>query len=131
MSNLDTRLVFSSQLDDKLKSVIVEGEEPAKGWCYVIPFDPMDIFPSFVRNKAYRPLAIQQVTERKIWTYPEIWILLEFFHCNHLPFLACILVFHLPGLGSYLMRATASYSYEGLIAVALFEPTVDSGRVTA
>jgi hypothetical protein len=33
----------------------------AQGFCFVAPFDPLDLFPSFVRLKAYRPLAIQQV----------------------------------------------------------------------
>ena len=32
------------------------------GFCFVAPFDPLDLFPSFVRYKAYRPLAIQQVS---------------------------------------------------------------------
>ena len=35
---------------------------------------------------------------------------------DHLPFLTGIIIFRLLRLGSYLMRATASYSSEGLIA---------------
>ena len=38
--------------------------------------------------------------------------------CDHLPSLAGILAFGTPGLGSYTMKATASYSYEGLVAAA-------------
>ena len=50
-----------------------------------------------------------------------------------LPFslLAGIFAFWADGLGSYWMKATASYSFEGLVAVALFEPAADLGRVSA
>ena len=40
-----------------------------------------------------------------------------------------ILAFGPPGLGSYLMRATESYLFEGLVAAALFEPAVNCDRV--
>ena len=40
-------------------------------------------------------------------------------YCYHLPFLAGILAYRPPNLGSYLMRATVSCSYEGLVAPAL------------
>ena len=38
-----------------------------------------------------------------------------FFYFDHLPFLARILAFQPPGLGSYSVRVTASYLYEGLL----------------
>ena len=44
---------------------------------------------------------------------------------------AIILSCQPPGLGSYLMRATTSYLYEGLVATALFEPAADHDRVSA
>ena len=37
------------------------------------------------------------------------------FYCDYLPFLAGFLAFRTPGLGSYLMRATASYLCMGLV----------------
>ena len=44
---------------------------------------------------------------------------LHFLFIDRLPFLAGILTFWSPVLLSYSMRVTASYSYEGLVAVAL------------
>ena len=49
----------------------------------------------------------------------------------HLPLVAGILAFLPSGLGSYLMRATASHSYKGLVAAALFEPAADHSRTMA
>ena len=43
----------------------------------------------------------------------------------HLPFLEGILGFRPPGLGSYSMRATASCSYEGLVAPPIEPYAVD------
>ena len=40
---------------------------------------------------------------------------------DHLPFFVGVLGFAPPGLGSYSMRATTSYLYEGLGAMALFD----------
>ena len=45
----------------------------------------------------------------------------DLFYCDHLPVFVGILVFRFPGLETYLMSATASYSFEGLVAEALFE----------
>ena len=45
--------------------------------------------------------------------------------CEHLPLFASILIFRFPGLESYMMRATASYKCEGLVAAALIEPATD------
>ena len=44
----------------------------------------------------------------------------------HLPFLAGILSSQPPGLGSYSMRMTASYSHEGLVAAAIEPYAADS-----
>ena len=52
------------------------------------------------------------------------------FFCDHLPVFAGILIFQFPGLESYLMRVTASYSCEELVAVALFELAADRDRVS-
>ena len=51
--------------------------------------------------------------------------------CDHLPVFAGILIFRFPGLESYLMRPTASYSFEELVAGDLFELAADRDRVSA
>ena len=42
-----------------------------------------------------------------------------YFLFGHIPVLVAILAFQLPGLESYSMRVTTSYSYEGLVAAAI------------
>ena len=54
---------------------------------------------------------------KRIWTF-------VFFYSAIFP-VADILAFQPPGLGSYSMRAAASYSYEGLVAASSFEPAVN------
>ena len=64
-------------------------------------------------------------------------VITQHHHCGaflllcHLPFLASVLAFRPPGLGSYLMRATASYSNEGLVAAAIEPYAADCYRVSA